>query len=78
METDLLGNTLFVGAKCLYLQAGTQVRLGYVEVLEIKEKGIVCKVIDPNPTISKLRGCFWNKDYITKPLASTNLIVYRG
>ena len=77
METDLLGNELLVGTKCLYLQAGTQVRLGLVEVLEIKETGVVCKVIDPNPTASKFRGCFWNKDYITKPLAPTNLIVYR-
>lgn len=78
METYLLGNELVVGTKCLYLQAWTQVRLALVEVLEIKEKGLVCKVINPNPTASKFRGCFWNKDYITKPLAPTNLMVYRG
>ena len=78
METDLLGNALFCGARCLYLQGGTQVCLGYVEVLEIKETGIVCKVIDSNPTINEFRGSYWEKGHVTRPLASTNLIVYRG
>ena len=77
MEQDLLGNSLFIGARCLYLKAGTQVNIGLVEVIEIKETGVVCKVINSNATVEPYRGVYWEKGYITKPLASTNLIVYR-
>lgn len=78
MEQDLLGNALFVGARCLYLKSGTQVNVGLVEVLEIKETGVVCKVINSNATVSEFRGVYWDVGYVTKPLAPTNLIVYRG
>ena len=51
MEQDLLGNALFIGARCLYLKAGTQVNIGLVEVIEIKETGVVCKVINSIATV---------------------------
>lgn len=78
MEQDLLGNALFVGARCLYLKSGTQVNIGLVEVLEIKETGVVCKVINSNATVNEFRGVYWDTGYVTKPLAPTNLIVYRN
>ena len=78
VDNDLLGNALFIGARCLYLKAGTQVNIGLVEVVEIKETGVVCKVIKSNATIEPYRGVYWDEGYITKPLAPTNLIVYRG
>ena len=78
MDNDLLGNALFIGARCLYLKVGKQVNIGLVEVVEIKETGVVCKVINSNATIEPSRGIYWDEGYITKPLAPTNLIVYRG
>ena len=77
MENDLLGNTLFIGTRCLYLKSGTQVNMELVEVLEIKETGVICKVINSNATVEPYRGVYWEEGYITKPLAPTNLIVYR-
>ena len=78
VDNDLLGNALFIGARCLYLKVGKQVNIGLVEVVEIKEAGVVCKVVNPNATIEHQRGIYWKVGYITKPLAPTNLIVYRG
>ena len=37
VDNDLLGNALFIGARCLYLKVGKQVNIGLVEVVEIKE-----------------------------------------
>lgn len=76
MDEDLLGSALFIGVRCLYLQAGTQTRVALVEVLEVKETGVVCKVISKNATRDKFRGSYWEDGYVTKPLAPTNLIVY--
>lgn len=72
---DLLGNDLKVGDLCYYLKTyTTQVKVGLVEIVSIKGDGVVCLVVNPNPTIDQFRGVHWKVGHLTKPLAPTNLI----
>lgn len=73
---DLLGNELNIGDTCLYIKTGTKFDVGYLKIIEFKDTGIICEVVNNNPTISEWRGVFWKNGYITKPLANTNLIKY--
>ena len=71
---DLVNNTIKVGELCWYLKAGTQVQVALVEIVEFKPTGVVCRVVENNPSGQLCRGCYWEEGYITKPLENTNLI----
>ena len=71
---DLVGNNIKVGDLCYYLKTGTSVRVCIVEILEFDKNGVICKVINNNPSDLIARGAFWKNGHITKPLAETNLI----